>query len=253
MTPTRCPSDFSLDDLELHGPATTLAAHLAGCARCATRRQQRASLAAEFRNTAADAVWAAVQLRTAPGARRRSVKLGLLALAAAAGLVLVAGLSLRPPVRDREVESVAYVGIKGRPGLDIVCRRQTRTFRLEPGQPLQPGDELRFRAVGTPPDARYLVLGSVDGTGRFAPFYPNDMGQPSVPLPPPEQALPGGVTIDEAPGPERLLLVVSDRPVSARAVARAAEAGAATGRFPAIIDGVAVASRWLPLPKQGHR
>jgi hypothetical protein len=243
MTAIRCPSDFSLDDAELHGPVPALAAHLAGCARCTTRRQQRATLAAEFLGADADAMWAAVKRRTG-GAR--IARLGLPGIAAAAALVLVAGLALRPAVHERE----GYVGVKGAPGLDIICRRQARTFPLDPGQALRPGDELRFRPLGTPPDARYAVLGSVDGTGRFAPFYPPDLEQPSVPLPAPGSALPGGVTIDEAPGPERLLLVVSSQPLSARAVARAAEASAATGRFPAQIDAVPVTSRWLVLPKQ---
>jgi hypothetical protein len=244
MTATRCPSDFSLDDAELHGPAATVAAHLAGCARCIHRRQRRAALAEEFRGPTADAVWTAVQRRTAAG--RLTAKPGLLGLAAAATLVLVAGVVLQPSAQDQE----AYLGVKGAPGLDVFCRRQGNTFRLDPGQALQQGDELRFRAFGASPGARYVVLGSVDGTGRFAPFYPGDLGQPSVPLPPADMALPGGVTIDEAPGPERVLLVVSSQPLSARAVARAAEAGAATGQFPREIDGVAVTSRWLVLPKQ---
>jgi hypothetical protein len=236
---TACPSDFSLDDLELHGPAG--ATHLAGCARCADRRARRAVLEAEFRGPMADQVWAAVR-RAGPGRARghRRALLGGVAAACLAALVVV-GLR-RAPER-------AYTGVKGGVGLEVVCRRDGRLFHLEAGQPVQRGDQLRFRPLGVPPGARHLVLGSVDGSGRFAPFYPADVSRESVPLPAAGEPLPGAVTLDDAGGPERLLLVVSPAPLAAAAVAAVAERAAATGEVPSSIAGVPVAGRWLVFPR----
>ena len=236
-----CPSDFTLDDLEIHGGVAPpeIAAHLASCPRCGARRTARVARQAEFRAEMAPVVWPAIESRTAR-LRRRWLVFGLPALAAAAAIVIVAGTGR---------EQRGYVGVKGGPSVEIVCRRGAQTFVLDPGQPLAPGDELRFRPLGSPAAARYLLLGSVDGGGRYTPFYPARAAEESVPLPPPGEPLPGGIRIDDAPGPERLLGIWSPHPITAAAAAPVAEAEAARLGPIRALAGVEVTSAWLVLSK----
>ena len=242
-----CPSDFSLDDLELHGGTAPpeVAAHVAACARCRARGAARVARKEEFRAEMAPAVWRAIESRVParPWWRQRWAMPALATAALAAVLIVVR--SGRGPE--------GYVrGIKGAPSVEIICRRGAETAPLAPGTPLAPGDELRFRPLVSPPGARYVVIGSVDGSGRFAPFYPARADAESVPLPPSGAPLPGGIRIDATPGPERLLALWSAAPVPAAAVAPVAEAAA--GRLEGIkeIAGVAVTSAWQLLPKDAR-
>jgi hypothetical protein len=237
-----CPSDFSLDDLEIHGGGASpeLAAHVAGCDRCRTRGAARVARQEEFRAEMSPAVWRAIERRVSGRPWwRRSWVVPALALAAVAPVVVVLGTG----------DQVAYVGTKGAPSVDIICRRGAETASLAAGAPVAPGDELRFRPLASPPDARYLMIGSVDGSGRFAPFYPARADGESVPLPPPGAPLPGGIRIDATPGPERLVVLWSVAPVPAAAVAPVAEAAAERLAPIPEIAGVAVTSAWQLLPK----
>jgi hypothetical protein len=241
-----CPSDFSLDDLEIHGGGASpeLAAHVAGCDRCRTRGAARVARQEEFRAEMSPAVWRAIEGRipSRPWWRRRWVMPALTATVVAA-VLLVAHLD--PDAGNRG----SYVGTKGAPSVEIICRRGAETASLAPGAAVAPGDELRFRPLASPPDARYLMIGSVDGSGRFAPFYPARADGESVALPPAGAPLPGGIRIDATPGPERLVVLWSAAPVSAAAVAPVAEAAAE--RLAPILEiaGVAVTSAWQLLPK----
>jgi hypothetical protein len=243
-----CPSDFKLDDLDIHGGAVPpeIAAHLASCAHCSARRAARAALRAEFHAEVATDLWRAIQRRQAavPG-RRWRLWMGMPVLAAAAAtILLIAWPGQKPGI---------YTGPKGGPSLEVFCRRADQTFRLEPGQPLVPGDELRFLPQAAPPQARYILIGSVDGGGRYTPFYPSHANDQSVPLPPQGEALPGGIRIDDAPGPERLLVILSLRPISVASAASIAEAQAA--RLGPIHDiaGEEVTSTWQVLPKSSRK
>ena len=108
----------------------------------------------------------------------------------------------------------------------IVCRRGAATFVLAPGGRGVPGDELRFRPLPVWPDARFIQIGSVDGTGRYTPFYPPAPGGGERRVPARGQALDGSIRLDAAPGPERLFVVLSATPLSEAAVRQAAEARA---------------------------
>jgi hypothetical protein len=68
-----------------------------------------------------------------------------------------------------------------------------------------------------------VLVGSVDGTGRFSPFYPGALGDRSIELPPSGDPLAPPVVLDGAPGPERIVVVVSGAPLPVAAVARWAE------------------------------
>jgi hypothetical protein len=236
-----CPSDFTLDDLEIHGGVAPpeIAAHVSSCPRCAARRTARLARKEEFRAEMAPAVWRAIE-RERPRDRWRKWWF-YPALAATIGVAVV----LARPRWDRG----QYVGTKGGPSVEIVCRRGAQVLRIGPGEALAPGDELRFRPQGAPADARYLVVGSVDGSGRYTSFYPAAFDGVSVPLPPAGEILPGGIRIDAAPGPERLLTLWSAQPITAAAVAPVAEAAAADlGRITEIAH-VPVTSQWQVMPK----
>jgi hypothetical protein len=133
--------------------------------------------------------------------------------------------------------------------IEAYCRREGRTWMLAAHDRVRAGDELRFRLRGAPA-ARFVAVGSVDGSGRFSPFYPDALTAESVPRPAGEGLLPGGITIDDAPGPERVFAVLSPRPIPGSAVGAAAEALASKQAPAGAIAGVEVASAWLVLPKQ---
>jgi hypothetical protein len=145
-----------------------------------------------------------------------------------------------------------YLAPKGSAPIEVICRRGGAVFLLAPGDDVAPGDELRFRPLPTWRDGRFIQVGSVDGTGRYTPFYPASAGAPSVPLPAGGAALEGSIRLDVAPGPERLFVVISDAPLPEAAVATAAEAQASTGTTVDRVQGQAVHSAWIVLPKRAE-
>jgi hypothetical protein len=116
------------------------------------------------------------------------------------------------------------------------------------GDEVAPGDRLRFRPLPLWPQARYIQVGSVDGTGGYSPFYPAGDGV-SVALPVRGEPLDGSIRLDDAPGPERLFVVLSATPLSTRDVRQVAEAHAVDGERVARIGGAEVATAWIVLPK----
>jgi hypothetical protein len=62
----------------------------------------------------------------------------------------------------------------------------------------------------------------VDGSGQLARFYPMDGQGCSVPLPAAGEAIDGSIVIDDAPGPERLVILISHQPLCWPAVGDAA-------------------------------
>ena len=240
-----CPSSFALDDRELHGgdgpaQAPGIDRHVAGCGRCQATRAARAADLAAFDKTA-PALWT----RIAAGGRERRRRRRLLSIQLPALLAGLGALTLliagRGPV---------YVGPKGAAPLEIICRRAGATFALAPDDEVAPGDELRFKPRPVRPDARFINIGSVDGTGRYTSFYPPMPGARSVALPDPGQALDGSIRLDAAPGPERLLVVLSATPLAEDAVRRVAETGAAAGTIVDRIDGTPVTAAWIVLRKR---
>jgi len=242
---SQCPSHFALDDDALHGGGRALTAHVEGCARCHARLAERAAIAADFKDTIAAPLWTRVAARGAEyrRERRRNVFVRLPALVAALGALAVLVVRVARPDE--------YVATKGRPELvEVMCRRGGVISTLWPAGHVEPGDELRFRPRPVRADARYIQIGSVDGTGRYTPFYPSAPGAPSVALPANGRALDGAIRIDDAPGPERLFFVLSATPLSETAVRRVAEAGAPQRTIVDRIDGVPVTTDWIALDKR---
>ena len=246
-----CPSHFALDDREIHGADDVISRHLADCPRCAPRLAERAAERAAF-DDQSRALWtriaAAAQERGQRAGRSRLAGLRLTVLPA---LVLgVAAVALWVGVRHPDSRPGGYVAPKGRAPVEIVCRRAGAVFVLAPGDEVAPGDELRFRPLPIWSDARFIQIGSVDGTGRYAHFYPSAAGAPSLSLPSSGAALEGSIRLDAAPGPERLFVVLSAAPLAETAVRQVAEANAAAGGTVARIDGTAVMTAWIVLGKR---
>ena len=242
---TACHSEFTLDRLHLSGDAACVRdQHVGSCAYCLGRLQERRQVEAAFEQSGADAFWRRV-LRESDQRRRRRRNLWIAfapLVACAAVLVLVAGrASLRPQAEQ--------VTAKGPPAMQIHCRRDGRTFVLGVGDAVQAGDELRFVPRTSAGEARYIQVGSVDGTGSYTPFYPGVLDGNSAPVPAAGQPLAGSIRLDDAPGPERLFVVVSRTPLSAVAVRAAALAHVKDLSATTRIADVDVGSTWVVLDK----
>jgi hypothetical protein len=238
-----CLSEFALDDHAVHGHADpSVVAHLSSCQACRVRIDLRQAQVSEFQATLAAPTWTRVRAETAT--RRRARALPWVAVAAGTAALLLFVIVPRRPRREADPTP------KGSSLAEIVCRRGERTFVIGAGDEVAPGDRLRFRPRPIWPQARYIQVGSVDGTGRYSPFYPADGGV-SVALPVRGEPLDGSIRLDDAPGPERLFVVLSATLLSTRDVRQAAEAHAGDGGHVARIGGADVLTAWTVLPKRG--
>lgn len=210
------PSQLALDSLALGGLApqerAALEAHLATCPRCQERVREAATAREHFERRVLPATLPALRER-----RRLPALLwgGLPALALGLVLLLVV---VRPGPAPEEPD----LGIKGGGTLQLFVRRHGRVWQAAPGERLQAGDEVRFRVE--PLGRRYVLVVSVDGTGKASVYYPFG-GAKSAPIAPQGLSeLPGSVVLDAAPGPERLFALFSDAPLETAAVTRTLEA-----------------------------
>jgi hypothetical protein len=205
-----------------------LSRHLASCPTCRGRlaRMTAASHSFEARRAHSLALlrWRLAQAQPAPPIARLVLPAG--ALAAVLALVVIhAGITRavrRPPTTADTRAVVAAPMYKGTLGLQVYARRAKRQFRVRQGMRLTCGDELRFAA--TTATAGYLTVFSLDGDDKLTPFYP-DSSPDTNPRPlrvsrPGRQLLPGGITLDDAVGPEQLVVVFAQRPFDREVVHR---------------------------------
>ncbi|MCP3143518.1 zf-HC2 domain-containing protein [Pyxidicoccus xibeiensis] len=219
-------SSLKLDALALDalpaGERAAARAHLDTCATCRARADELAALRSHFTVNVLPRTVSALQR---PPAWRSAWRWWVPALAAATAVLLV---MVRPVTPDDGPE----FGVKGGAALQLYAHRGERTWKVEEGEALAPGDQVRFRMDGG--GLPYALVVSVDGAGQVNTYYPFG-GQASVLLPLSDMAeLPGSIVLDEAPGPERLFALFSREPLTFDAVAPAlralAEGGAATIR-----------------------
>lgn len=267
---TACPSGLAIDDAHLHGGDVALEEHLRDCAACQVRHRERTAAVALFEETMARPTWSRIAAaRAASRGRKRWPPLrGWRALggagACAVVLVLVAivarpgwgpsswrtPIGVSAPSAPHEALADGYVGPKGWASTDVICRRGDRVFVLGSDDIVATGDELRFRPRAQGPEARFIQIGSVDGTGKYTTFYPGHTGASSVGLPPVGETLAGSIRLDDAPGPERVLVVVSATSLAVSDVGRAAEARALDAKPIDTIGEVPVRSAWVILAKR---
>jgi hypothetical protein len=246
-----CPSHFALDHLQIHGgDDAEVSRHVAACPRCRARLSQRAAAGASF-DGEARMMW--TRIAAAAHERRRRQRFWTAAGRLPALVAGLGALSLWFVVsRHPAPRPGSYRAPKGGAPIEVVCRRAGTVFLLAPGDEVAAGDELRFRPLPAWPEGRFIQIGSVDGTGRYTPFYPAAAGAPSLPVPANGAALEGSIRLDAAPGPERLFVLVSDAPLSETAVAQAAEAQADAGTTVEHLQGAVAHSAWIVLPKRAE-
>jgi len=269
---TACLSSFAMDDRALHGPIdAAVDRHLGECRRCRTRFEERARVVAAFETDGSAATsWARIAAGGHASAERARPRhrvrarwwwlglSGVLASAGAAAALLVTagsgGLSRAPAPylapKGGALPTALPTALPVALPVEVLCRRGDRTFVLAPDESVAPGDRLRFRPLPARTDVAFIQIGSVDGRGVYSPFYPAADRDESVPLPPAGQALDGAIALDAAPGPERVFVVLSARPLRVSDVRRAALEGAARLANPDQIGGVSVWSGWVALRKE---
>jgi hypothetical protein len=139
-------------------------------------------------------------------------------VAAAAAVLVVVNLPAPPSVVEQRPE----ISFKGKLAVQVVAKRGDRQFMVKGGESLAENDALRFRITTAFPG--YMSVLSVDGRGTVSAFYPDSA--PSItPDPlriarPGRQELPGSIVLDDAPGPEHLIVVFSKERFNRREVHR---------------------------------
>jgi hypothetical protein len=205
-----------------------LEAHAAACPGCRDELVEARAAGRRFTESVFPRTLPAVEARGRRRAWRLLFPIAPLALAAAATAAVL--LVRHPPV----LPEVQY---KGAAALQVFAHRGGESFPVRDGMALRAGDRIRFGVV--PGDARFVLVGSVDGRGH-ASIY-----QPSTPVEAgkePLLVLPDSIVLDDAPGPERIFAVFSEQRVENTQVADALTALGARGA-----DAIRGATR-LPLP-----
>src|SRR5205823_40336 len=106
--------------------------------------------------------------------------------------------------------------IKGGPSLKVVAQRDGQQLPVGDGTRLFPGDTLRF--IVEPGELRHVLVASVDAAGGTTIYYPYG-GRASMRLAEGTSVeLPGGIELDDAPGPERVFVLLSRQPFGAELV-----------------------------------
>ncbi len=232
--------DLDLIDLGQASPeeVARVAAHGARCPSCAARQAEHAQRAWHFRTSVfprtAERVAAQRQGR---GPARRRWLLGLILPAAASLFVLVRGQHARWSSTNTSSD-LPVIAVKGLPPLQVFARRHglggagAEVTKVHDGDRLAAGDALRF--VLPPTGLPYVLIASVDGAAQISVYYPfrGDTsaevdGKSTV-------SVPHSIVLDKAPGPERIFVIHSERPISANlardALARLGAGGAAAIR-----------------------
>jgi hypothetical protein len=141
-----------------------------------------------------------------PWWRRLRYTLPPVAAAAAAAIVLLL-IHTREPVQP-PAPDVAFKGVLA---VKVVAKRGARQFVVRSGARMEAGDALRF--IVTTDGPGYVSVFSVDGKGKVSPFYPGtDPRNSPAPLrirQAGRRVLEGSVVLDDAPGPEHLVVVYS--------------------------------------------
>jgi putative zinc finger protein len=210
-------SALALDALALgaldQAETTQVRTHLAGCSTCRADQDAAAALRAEFATR--------VLPRGLPVRRPRRWPWLVFPAIAAAAVTLTLWLAPRPRIAPD-----SDLAIKGGASWQVFAHRAGQTFPVHDGTPLAAGDRIRFVVV--PEQATYLIVASVDGSGAITVYYPYG-GDHSVAIEGDRVELAGSIELDDAPGPERIYALLSDRPIAAETVKSRLRAVAAGG------------------------
>ncbi len=241
-----CPAPIVLDGLSAGElPTESVARHVEACAHCtgyvaalSEGRERFMALrpAPQFLRKLDAREAAQHSSRGLFGVRLPQWLMGLGGVAAAALVLFVAG-----PALIEGGESSGGVRMKGG-AFEVFYLRPGAQTPAEAGQDerLRAGDALRF-SYAAPKRGHLLVL-DLDGTGKASVFVPYG-GKRSQPVEKGDaQPLPGSVILDDAPGPEWLVAVFSERPLDAAPLLAALEAQMGASELKLACDGCEVSS-----------
>ncbi len=194
------PSYLELDRLALgEPPDERLREHVASCARCKAHLENA-------RRAGPVPAWVGNLDRRAPRrARTRWLWAGGFASAAAAAALLV--VFTRTTTNE---SGSGYTTVKGSASVAVHIKRGNRVSLWDGHSRVMPADALRLEVV--PDGHRYVAVFAervVDGNVRHAELY-------AGPLPDSDDAtvLPKAWKVDAEPGPETIIVVMSNAPVS---------------------------------------
>jgi hypothetical protein len=202
MTPRQ--DHFSTFELDVHfangrPSGSTIERHILECARCSDYLHELEELGRVPPRAVAPAA------SRLPGRTRMWAVPAAGALAVAAVAMIVA--------RGRNHEEDAYVGIKGTPAVQVLVRSQDRSEIWDGRAPVHPGDALALR-IACEGFTEVAVL--TPAAGRWARVSQGVCPASGTPLP-------FTLVVDDAPGEERLGVVLSGRRLTDEALEAAAE------------------------------
>lgn len=187
--------------------------HAELCAQCRSALDRARHARLRFAESVLPRTLPAIEQRVA---RRRWIRfLPSLGFATA-----VAGVVLLLVVVHREPSFQT----KGTGALKIFALRDNRVFSVDDGARLRPGDRIRFGVQ--PGGAGFVLVASIDGRGKVSLY------QPSMRLTSrtdPIELLPDSIVLDDAPGPERIFAIFSDRRLEGEELSDALRMLAAAG------------------------
>lgn len=214
----RHPSELALDEL-VAGVTTDRAraavSHLEECTRCSERVAMLRRSNDEFLQrfpAAKDLPRRAVIELGQANAGVRAWRRWLWPMGAAALAAALFAVVLIPAVNDETTD--AGVRVKGGSIVDVAVARDGN-FSPFSDQRLREGDRLAFRYTTT---KRFLMVVSLEASGRVFVVLPAE-GSASMPIDPGvRRRLENGVQLDDYPGAERLIALLSDTPLDAAEV-----------------------------------
>jgi hypothetical protein len=175
-------------------------AHTAQCSRCNAELDQALQAKHRFDQFVFPRTLAAVESRYRRKSFWRRFAPIFLAVPAMAAAALVVVNRAVPAAETPLYQS------KGAASMKVFARRGERVFPVEDGAFLSAGDRLRFEVE--PGSARFVSIGSIDGSGHSTLYYPGTrIDAPGL--------LEGSILLDDAAGPERIFAVFSDSQLEA--------------------------------------
>jgi hypothetical protein len=193
--------------------------HLRACGRCSQMAATFESHRLDFANAHPLPASLAQQSAARATPRRAFTRIGLgIVLPAAAAFALFLSVRSPTPAPQRETNVTA----KGGAILGLVARREGRVFPVADGAVLKAGDHIRFVIDNV--RQRYLLVGSIDGSGQVSIYFPYEGAESGGVTRGQRFEVPGSIALDGSPGPERFFALLSDDPLQTTSVRRALDA-----------------------------
>lgn len=206
--PETHPSFLQLDRRALGVVDPAIGLHVAACERCRTYVERVSTIPVVPR-------WAS-DLAVAPGAAARPPRYtwhALLAALAGTAALLVLFVQRGPtPNGGGEVNDNSYIGAKGLPAVWVYRKRGDDVVLWDGQEPFAPGDDIRLKV--DPDGFAHVGVFARGADGHASRLY----GAPATGNR--AALLPVAWSVDDSPGTESLIVILSDKPIDASEVER---------------------------------